>query len=188
VPARRRSPTTAVTAPDVLGNGETLLGAVSRRDYNAAEQQYSRLLSDRLEQLLRGQRNDLLLLRRYHYDPNRLGIMPTPRGIDRRRLRIAMAEEMAMHLMAFLADSTVGGPAAQQSDPDGRLTEIRQFPTRYPHIVIQRTDAYPDAGQPAPDWTEWRAERVQNQRTSTLVNRMLDAANLGVEIAKFVRR
>jgi hypothetical protein len=187
VPTRRRTPTSAVATSDVLGAEDALLGMVTRQPYNATEQQYSRLLGDRLEQLLRGQRNDLLLLRKYHRDPRRLGIMPTPRGLNRRQLRIDVAEEMAMHLIAFLADSTVGGPVAQETDPEGRVTEIRQFPTRYPHIVIRRTDGYPEIDLRTPDWTEWRAERVQNQRTSTLVNRMLDAANLGVELAKHLR-
>ena len=63
--------------------------------------------------------------------------------------------------------------------------EIRNYPTRYPHIVIERIDHF-RAGASQPDSVQWSARRVQNQRTSTQINRMLDAANLGVDLVRFI--
>src|SRR5512144_214960 len=178
---------TVISAGDVLHAGDGLLGLRPAVDYDQAEQKYSALLYQRLDQLLKGQRNTLLMLRRYHREPNRLGVMPTPPDINRRALRITTVEKMALDLLAFLAEPCLGGPIAQEIDAEGRVTEHRQFPTQYPHILIDRIDAFGDDGK-SPEWTEWWAQRVQNQRSSTLVNRMLDAANLGLELAKLLSR
>jgi hypothetical protein len=178
---------TVISEGDVLHAGDGLLGLRPAVDYDQAEQKYSALLYQRLERLLKGQRNTLLLLRRYHREPNRLGVMSTPPDIDRRALRITAVEKMALDVLAFLAEPCSGGPIAQEIDAKERVTERRQFPTRYPHILIDRVDTFGD-GRGTPEWTEWWAQRVQNQRSSTLVNRMLDAANLGVELAKLLTR
>ena len=53
---------------------EGLLGDRSMTPYNETEQQYSTLLYKRIEQLLKGERNDLLLLRKYPPEPGRLGV------------------------------------------------------------------------------------------------------------------
>ena len=178
---------TVTAADEALYTEDGLLGTRSAATYYQAEQQYSALLYERLEQLLKGQRNTLLMLRKYHREPNRLGVMATPPDIDRRALRIETVEKMALDVMVFLAEHCFGGPIAQETDARGQVTERRQFPTRYPHIVIDRVDVFGD-GREAPEWTEWWARRVQNQHSSTLVNRMLDAANLGLELAKFVAK
>jgi len=174
-------------APEVHFDEEGILGLRPAADYNPAERQYSALLARRLEQLLRGQRNSLLLLRKYPDDPERLGVMATPDRLDRSALRVPVVEKMSMDTIVFLTDRSPGGPVAQESDGNGGLVEIRKYPTKYPHIVIERTDAYA-AGFERPTSIQWCARRMQNQRASTQINRMLDAANLGFEVARFFVR
>src|SRR4051794_25696580 len=123
-----------------------LLGARTVTAYNETEQQYSTLLYRRIEQLLKGERNDLLLLRKYPHEPGRLGVMSTPVEIDRSALRVVFVEQMATDALVFLTDHAPGGPVAQARDAEGRLTETRKFPTRYPHIIIERLDVYQGGG------------------------------------------
>jgi hypothetical protein len=170
--------------PEVHYLEEGVLGIRPVADYNDAERRYSALLSRRIDQLLRGQRNQLLLLR-YPSDPTRVGAMATPTDVDRAALRVPVVEKMATDAIVFLTDRSPGGPVAQQTDGDGRLVERRQYPTKYPHIVIERTDVY-SAGSDGPESIQWCARRVQNQRASTQINRMLDAANLGLDVVRFV--
>jgi hypothetical protein len=70
--------------------------------------------------------------------------------------------------------------------PDGSVTELQLFSTRFPHIVVARTDRYLDGGV-EPQEITWCLRRVQNQRASTRVNRFLDAANLAFEVLRMVR-
>ena len=110
---------------------EGLLGIRAVAPYNPAEQRYSALLYSRIEQLLKGERNGLLLLRKYPSEPHRLGVMPTPDGVDRATLRVDVVEKMAMDALVFLTEHSPGGPVAQETDSDGRF--------RYPagaHAVI----------------------------------------------------
>ena len=179
------SPQAQRRAPEAFYGEEGLLGVRPAASYNRAEQQYSALLYRRLEQLLKGERNDLLLLRKYHDQPDRLGAMSTPNELDRRALRLEMVEKTAIDVMVFLSDTSSGGPIAQQVNRDGQVIETRQFPTRYPHIVIHRVDIYRD-GAEVPESTEWCAQRMQNQRTSTRINRALDAANLGLDVLQSI--
>jgi hypothetical protein len=167
---------------------EGLLGSRAVVSYNETEQQYSTLLYRRLEQLLKGERNDLLIVRKYPREPGRLGIMSTPPEIDRRALRLSFVERMATDALVFLTDHAPGGPIAQSCDPEGRLTETRKFPTRYPHIIIERQDAYADRGSGLPDHIEWHARRLQNHRRSMKFNQMLDLLSLGIEAAKLLTR
>ncbi len=169
--------------PEVHYGEEGILGARLAAVYNAAERRYSALLAKRLEQLLRGQRNSLLLLRKYPDDPGRLGVMATPEGLDRSALRFPVVEKMSMDTIVFLTDRSPGGPIAQHSADGGGLVESRKYPTKYPHIVIERIDTYLP-GAEAPESIQWCARRMQNQRTSTQINRMLDAANLGIEVVR----
>ncbi len=167
----------------VHGHEEGLLGLRPLSPYNEAEQRYSTLLYRRIEELLKGQRNSLLILRKYPAEPNRLGIMSTPGDIQREALRLHVVEKMAMDALVFLSELSTGGPVAQESDGNGLLVETRKFPTRYPHIIIERVDRFVDGAETAQS-IEWCARRVQNQRASTRINRMLDAANLGVDLVK----
>jgi hypothetical protein len=164
---------------------EGLLGLRRSAHYNEAERRYSILLYRRIEELLKGQRNSLLVLRRYPNESSRLGVMSTPVDLDRSALRIPIVEKMAMDALVFLSEHSTGGPVAQESGEDGRVVETRKFPTKFPHIIIERVDVFRDGAQ-RPESIEWSARRVQNQRTSTRINRMLDAANLGVDLVKLL--
>jgi hypothetical protein len=170
--------------PEIHYTDEGILGIRSAAGYNPAERQYSALLGRRIEQLLSGRRNSLLLLRKYPADPARLGAMATPDRLPRSALRIPIIEKMAMDTIVFLTDRSPGGPVAQETDGDGVLVETRKYPTKYPHIVIERVDRY-RAGSGEPESIQWCARRVQNQRASTQINRMLDAANLGLDVLRF---
>jgi len=176
---------------DVLSlhlDDEGLLGARAVTAYNETEQRYSTLLYRRIEQLLKGERNDLLILRKYPREPGRLGVMSTPAEIDRGALRVELVERMATDALVFLTDHAPGGPVAQSSDAAGRLTETRKFPTRYPHIIIERQDVYSAGGTDRPDHIQWYARRLQNHRRSMRLNHMLDLLGLGVEAAKLLAR
>lgn len=172
--------------PSVHYDDEGLLGIRSASTYNPTEQQYSMLLYNRIEQLLKGERNDLLVLRKYPHEPNRLGAMPTPATLDRAALRIEQIERMATDVLVFLSARGPGGPVGQQRDPDGRLQEVRKYPTRFPHIIIERTDQYGAADREVPEQIQWHARRVQNQRRNMRLNNMLDVASLGFEVARML--
>ncbi len=160
-------------------NGD-LLGAEARRDYNRDERRFSVVVQRRLDELLQGERNDLLLLRVHPNDPARLGVMGTPASIDRASLRLPVVRSLLEESLLFLYDDTPGGPIAQEVEPGGRVVQRRTFPTKYPHIVIEREDVY--AADGACEQSTWCARRVQNQRAQTQINRWLDMANLGAEL------
>lgn len=167
---------------------EGLLGGRTATEYNATEQEYSLLLYRRIEQLLKGERNDLLILRKYPEQAERLGAMPTPASLNRASLRLDRVERMATDALIFLSAHSPGGPVAQFVDTEGRLVETRKFPTRYPHIIIERVDVYSDAEPAHPLYVQWHARRLQNHRRSIRLNNMLDLLGLGVEAAKlFIR-
>lgn len=150
--------------------------------YTDAEQRFSAILQKRLDELLRGERNGLILFRKYPREPGRLGVMATPGALDPRELRIEVVEGMIRDAMLFLHADPHGGPTSQHQ-VNGHLIETQKFTTKFPHIVIERTDVY-DAATEEPIHIHWSASRVQNQRAATQINRMLDAANLGLDVAK----
>jgi signal transduction histidine kinase len=157
-----------------------------RASYNAAEQQFSLIVQQRLNTLLEGKSNSLALLRRYPTQPDRLGVMTTPARLPRDQLRLSTVEGIIWDALDFVRPDAVGGPVAQNLAPDGSVVERQIFSTRYPHIVIERTDRY--VGD-APDPVEitWCLQRVQNQRSQTQFNRLLDAANLAFELLRAIR-
>lgn len=158
-----------------------------RATYNAAEQQFSVLLQQRLQRLLEGKDNCLEVLRRYPDDPHRLGVMVTPRCVAREQLRLAVVERLVWDTIAFVRPDATGGPVAQAVDPDGDVIERQLFSTRYPHIVLERVDRY-HGDDPQPTDTTYALRRVQNQRSQTQFNRLLDAANLAFEILRVIPR
>ena len=165
---------------------EDLLGTPARREYNRHEQQFSVVLRRRLDEILQGERNQLYLLRAYPQSPARLGVMPTPQGIARAALRVPVVRRMLEETLLFLHAGSPGGPVAQHTTPDGRLVEWRTFPTKYPHIVIEREDLF--GADAACEQTTWYVCRVQNQRAQTQINRLFDMVNLGVEVVGLVFR
>ena len=165
---------------------EGLLGGRRASGYNETEREYSVLLYKRIEQLLRGERNALLIMRKYPAEPERLGVMSTPNALDREALRIELIERLSTDALVFLSAHAPGGPVAQRADADGTLTETRKFPTLFPHIIIERHDVYRAATLDVPEHIEWNARRLQNARKSIRLNHMLDVAGLGMDVAKLL--
>jgi hypothetical protein len=165
---------------------DVLTGSRARAGYNPAERQFSLLLQQRLQDVLQGKRERLPLLRRYPNDPDRLGIMSTPSQVARQELRLPTVERMIWDTINFVRLKASGGPIAQQAGDDGSIVEWQTLPTKFPHIVLERTDRYEGDGI-EPVETTWTLQRLQNQRTQTQINRLFDAANLLFELVRVVR-
>lgn len=162
--------------------GPALLAVHRPVRYQQAEQRFSTALQRRIDELLRGERNALMLLRKYPAEPNRLGVMNTP-GVDPAGLRVRVVEGLIRDALLFLHADPHGGPCAQTYGTDGRLVETRKYTTKFPHIVIERVDVF-DGETGETRHIQWSAVRLQNQRAATRINRMLDAANLGIDVVK----
>ncbi|MBV9897424.1 MAG: hypothetical protein JO020_24965 [Chloroflexi bacterium] len=162
-----------------------LMSVRARAAYSTAEREFSLLLKRSLDDLLQGKRNRLDILRKYPSDAGRLGIIPTPGGFPLDELRLPTLEQLTWHALRFVQSDGDGGPIVQLQDAGGGVVEVQTFPTKYPHIVIERVDHF---GQgPMPDSITWSLYRVQNQRAQTQFNRLLDATNLLFELVRLVR-
>jgi hypothetical protein len=162
--------------------GPALLAVHRPTRYTADEQRFSTALQQRLDELLRGERNTLMLLRKYPHEPKRIGVMATAQ-VDPSRLRIRVVEKLIRDALLFLHADPHGGPVSQTPDGDGALVEVRKYTTKFPHIVIERVDVFDhDTGDTR--HIQWCAMRVQNQRAATRINRILDATNLGIDVVK----
>jgi hypothetical protein len=171
---------------------DPLTAARPRAAYTAAERRFSTVLQERLDELLEGRCDQVELLRKYPHQPNRLGCLRLPDGVPRAQLRLLVVEQLTWEAIAFLRADTAtgpGGPVSQALAGDGSVVEFQAFPTKYPHILICRTDRYlPDGGADAdPAEITWSAQRVQNQRRQTQINRLLDLANLAFEVLRVLR-
>jgi hypothetical protein len=163
-----------------------LMGERKRTAYNPAEREFSWILQQRLNELLEGKRNTLPLLRRYPNQPNRLGVMITPAGVPRDQLRLPVVEALIWEAVSFVYPAGGAGPLSQAVAPDGSLVEMQFFSTKFPHIIMERTDRYVGDGED-PSETTWGLRRVQNQRAQTQLNRVLDVANLALEVLGVIR-
>jgi hypothetical protein len=162
--------------------GPALLAVHRPVQYRESERRFSLTLQRRIDELLRGERNTLMLLRKYPAEPHRIGVMSTA-GVDPASLRVKIIERLIRDALLFLHADPHGGPCAQSNDGDGGLVEIRKYTTKFPHIVIERVDTF-DAQTGDTRHIQWSATRMQNQRAATRINRMLDAANLGLDVVK----
>ena len=162
--------------------GPALLAVHRPVRYSPAEQRFSTALQQRLDELLRGERNALMLLRKYPAQPHRIGVMNTP-SVNPSELRVKVVERLIRDALLFLHADPHGGPCAQSHDTDGNLVEMRKYTTKFPHIVIERIDVF-DPATGDTRHIQWVAMRVQNARNALRVNRMLDAANLGLDVVK----
>lgn len=178
-------------SPRWRGNGrarrDSLTGTRVRADYTPAEQHFSEVLMRRLHEVLEGKRNRLELLRVYPSQPGRLGVITTAPRPDGQRPRAEVAEQLTWDAIDFVRSRALGGPISQRRADDGSILEVQDFPTKYPHIVIERTDCY-EPGATEPTDITWSLRRLQNQRTQTQINRVLDVANLVIEVVKFLPR
>ena len=165
---------------------DALSGPRRRADYTPAEQRFSLVLQERLQELLQGKCNQVMLLRKYPRQPHRLGCLRLPRGVPREQLRLPVVERLTWEAINFLRSDDGAGPVSQVVERDGSLVEHQTFATKYPHILIGRTDRYAD-GESEPAEITWCLHRVQNQREQTQINRLLDAANLAFEMLRVLR-
>lgn len=163
-----------------------LLGIRKRADYNEDERWFSRILQERLQDLLQARRNRLDVLRRYPGQPDRLGVMATPPGLQRDQLRLPIVEDMVWQTISFVRSDESAGPVAQYETADHGVVEVQTFPTKYPHIIIERTDRYAGS-ESEPIDISLSLRRVQNQRQQTQLNRVLDAASLVFDLLRVVR-
>jgi hypothetical protein len=171
-------------APATTRNGD-LFAPREKCEYNLAEQQFSHFVQRRLERLLKGDLNCLPLMRRYHQEQGRLAAPLPNHGLEEHLLRLPVVEELLTRVLIFLQTGMPGGPVAQEA-VDGRFIERQLHTTRFPHIVIERVDTY-DAASGAALETEWIIKRMQNQHVETRINRVLDVANLGLELLRAAR-
>ena len=163
---------------------KSLLAPADQPEYSPEELIYSTHVRERLIQLLRGETNRLELVTKYHQEPDRLGVLPAPRHVDPHGLRLPIAEEILESAIRFLFDGSEAGPVAQSVDESrGLIFHTRDFPSRFPHIVLQRTDAVGMKDGAAVS-TNWSAKRLQNQQNSLQTNRTLDVLALGVDLLK----
>ncbi|MGE5619787.1 MAG: hypothetical protein ACM3US_11080 [Sphingomonadaceae bacterium] len=166
---------------------DELLGSNPLPDFNEDERRYGVHVRNTLMKLLKGEHDTLDLLAKYYREPNRLGALPLPATVDPRALRLSKVEEILSSTIRFLHDGSEGGPTAQWEDTERGVTLLRRdFPTRFPHIVIERTDTF-DAQKGEPIESTWCVHRLQNQRRNVLINRALDAMNLGLELLRLAR-
>ena len=166
----------------VSERGPTLLAVHRPARYTDAEQRFSTALQKRLDELLRGERNTLMLLRKYPQEPKRIGVMSTA-AVDPSQLRIRVVDRLIRDALLFLHADPHGGPPSQTQDGNGGLVEVRKYTTKFPHIVIERVDVF-EAESGETRHIQWCATRLQNQRAATRINRILDATNLGVDVVK----
>ncbi len=161
---------------------DELLGLSPLPEFNSNERRYGVHVRETLMKLLKGDKDALDLLTKYHQEPGRLGAVPVPGSVDTRALRLSKVEEILSCTIRFLHDGSDGGPMAQWEAPaEGLIYQRRDFPTRFPHIVIERTDTF-DAEKGAPITSTWCVHRIQNQRQNIRINRVLDIMNLGVSL------
>src|SRR5689334_11437192 len=97
--------------------GPALLAVHRPVHYRESEQRFSTALQRRLDELLRGERNRLMLLRKYPAEPNRIGVMNTL-GVDPTTLRVRIVERLIRDALLFLHADPHGGPCAQVLDDE----------------------------------------------------------------------
>jgi hypothetical protein len=170
-----------------LNAGEGALTATRQRaNYTGAERDFSCLLRQRLAEVLEGKRDRLEILRKYPGQPDRVAVLCPPDGLPPDELRAPVVERLTWDAIRFVQAETRGGPIAQFPAPGGGVLEVQTFPTKFPHIVIERADLFRDGSVEADEIT-WTLRRVQNQRRQTQLNRVLDATNLLFEFVRLVR-
>ncbi len=164
------------------GEPAELLGEPKLLEYEEDEQRYSAHVRARLMEMLRGNCDSLELVARYHQEPRRLGVLPIPKDVHPDALRFGVVEKILTDCIRFLHDGSEGGPVTQARDEArGVVVRLQDFPTRFPHIVLERTDEY-DGTTLKPIKSLWCVYRLQNQRRNIQINRVLDAVGVGLNV------
>ena len=171
---------------DLPADQQDLFSVRREMPYNESERLYSEHVQEGLEQLLAGTRSELILMRQYHDDPDRIAVLKSPPTADSEELRRPVIEQILTSTIVFVRDTSPGGPVFQRAADEG-VIETQYFGTRYPHIIVERRDRF-DGSSDVPIYTEWRLRRMQNQRKETQINRVLDVATLGFTVLKSFRK
>src|SRR5919204_3027372 len=90
-----------------------LTAARHRADYTGAERDFSRLLRQRLVEVLEGKRDRLEILRKYPRQPGRVAVLCPPHGRLSNGLRADVVERLTWDAIRFVQAETGGGPIAQ---------------------------------------------------------------------------
>lgn len=172
-----------VVLPDTGGAAALDLDReMQAQSYSQAEQKFSVFLERQLLRLLRGDADDLLLLRRYPSDRHEVGLF-LPKDLARTEIRADIGQRLVQQVLDFLNPMAPGGPVAQATRKD-RLVQTRLFPTRYAHILLERSDVFRSGGEHL--YSQIRAVRLETEKPSTILNRALDVGALALELVKFL--
>jgi hypothetical protein len=170
-----------------------LLRSQPPADYTDDERRLSAHVEHAVDRMILGRCDDLVLLKLYPIASH------TPVGVDGEAGTGADGTHVALHGLypdgvrpetaARLAAETLNffgplhGGILVQEYHDDILVQGRRYTCAYPHITLERYDAY-DAPTSDPLLISWRARRIQNLRRETRTNRTIDVALLSLEIAK----
>lgn len=149
--------------------------------YTPAERDLSVVVRHEAEQLLLGERDNLILLKLYPQEDESAGVVVEWADFTSSTIRRVVAERIASDALNFFRPLRSG--VTTQQIADGIIVQQRPFSTAFPHIILERDDFY-DAATREPVLGAWRACRIQNQRRETRTNRMIDMALLALEISK----
>lgn len=149
--------------------------------YNHQERWLSAHVEREIDCLILGRRAGLILLRLYPRDGDPDSSAVALHGHSASEVRPEMAARMASDALNFFGP--LHGGIVVQEDHDDVILQGRRFTTAYPHIHLERLDAY-DAATSDPILVSWRAHRIQNLRRETRTNRMIDITLLALEIGK----
>ena len=156
--------------------------------YNAEERWLSAYVEREIDCLIEGRRQGLVLLKLYPRQDdhgNNIGdgdsATVTWHGRPANAARPEIAARIAVEALNFFGP--LHGGIAVQELHDDVILQGRRYTCSYPHITIERLDAY-DAATSYPILSEWRSRRIQNLRRETQTNRMIDMTLLALEIGK----
>jgi hypothetical protein len=177
---------------DGAATGE-LLRSQPPRDYTDDERRLSAHVEHTVDRMILGSCSDLVLLKLYPIASHTLDGVDGEAGANGDGARVALhgphldgvrpetAVRLATETLNFFGP--LHGGILVQERHDDILVQGRRYTCAYPHITLERYDAY-DAVTTDPLLISWRARRIQNLRRETRTNRAIDVALLALEITK----
>jgi hypothetical protein len=109
--------------------------------------------------------------------------MATPAEIPRQQLRLAVVEAIIRETIDFVRSDGAAGPIFQRATPDGGLIQSRSFLTRFPHLLIERTERF-ERGATVPTEVTWSVRRVHDPHERQQSDRLLETVNLAFRLAR----
>lgn len=151
--------------------------------YNEDEQRLSVHVKHKIDQLILGGTDHLVLLKLLPQAADGSTLRAAPVEQSHTQVRREIVERIAADALNFFGP--LHGGVVTQEALDDLIMQTQRFSTTYPHINLERYDFY-DAPTREPLLGAWRASRIQNLRRETRTNRMIDIALLALEVGKFV--